>query len=173
MHKILGVSLILIFLPVCVSFSAPSQLQNFFVSGENGAVLAVGPLGGIHNTNVALVSQTQNTTDRYSLTKAIQFENAILVQGAYAAGMNGVFGVGQVANALGGQLQTVGAGLGVQNQILDALFTQDAVKAGGIGAALGIQGFIGVQVQIMVSPKGANTNVQYLGIGQSDSATGK
>lgn len=172
MYKILGVSLIFIFLPVCASFSAPSQLQNFLVSSENSALLAGGPLGGIQNTNLALVSQNQNTSDRYSLTKALQFENAILIQGAYAAGMDGAFGVGQVANALGGQLQTIGSGIGVQNQIFDALFTQEAVKSGGIGAALGIQALIGVQVQVIVSPKGANTNVQYLGIGQTDSAAG-
>jgi hypothetical protein len=172
MYKILGVTLILIFLPVCVSFGDPSQGQGFLFDADNGVVLAGGQLGSAHNTNLAIVSQNQSISDPYHLTKAIQFEKGMLIQGAFAIGMDGLFGVGQAGNAIGGQLQALDGGLGVQDQFLNAQFGQEVLKMGGIGAALGIQGFIGVQGQIIISPHGANTNVQYLGLGIADGIGG-
>lgn len=172
MYKLLSVSLVLIFLPVCVSFGAPIQVQGYLLDAENGVILAGGPLGLAHNTNLATISQNQSSTDPYHLTTAIQFEKGMLVQGAFAAGMDGLFGVGQAANVLGGQLQALDGGLGIQDQLLQANFDQEVLRNGGIGAALGIQGFIGVQGQVIISPHGASTNVQYLGLNLVDSATG-
>lgn len=172
MRKGLGVSLILIFLPVCASFGALGQAQGFLLGADNGVLLSGGPIGAAQNTNVAVVGQNQRSTDPYHFTTALQFEGGVLIQGAYAIGMDGLFGVGQGACVAGGQLQPVTSGTGIQNQYLDADFAQGVVRDGGIGAALGIQGFVGVQVQLIISPHGANTNVQYLGLGQVDQVGG-
>jgi len=172
MRKGLGVFLILIFLPVCASFGALGQAQGFLLGAENGVLLSGGPIGAAQNTNLAVVGHSQQSTDPYHFVTALQCEGGVLVQGAYAVGMDGLFGVGQTANALGGQLQVVGGGPGIQDQVLDAGFAQGVVRDGGIGAALGIQGFVGVQIQLIISPHGVNTNVQYLGLGQVDQAGG-
>ena len=82
-----------------------------------------------------------------------------------------MLGVAQTANVLDGQLQAAGAGadLGVQDQVLNGTFGQDLVNVGGIGAAIGIQGYVGLDVQLIISPYGASANVQYLGLAQADS----
>jgi len=172
MRKGLGVFLILIFLPVCASLGALGQEQGFLLGADNGVLLSGGPIGAAQNTNSAVVGQNQQSTDPYHFLTALQFESGVLIQGAYAIGMDGLFGVGQGACVSGGQLQVPGAGPGVQDQCLDADFAQAVAKNGGIGAALGIQGFVGVQVQLILSPHGANTNVQYLGLGQVDQVGG-
>lgn len=172
MRKGLGVFLILIFLPVCASFGALGQAQGFLLGAENGVLLSGGPIGSAQNTNLAVIGNSQMSTDPYHFVTALQCEGGVLVQGACAIGMDGMFGVGQAAWVTGGQLQATAGGTGIQDQILDANFAQGVVRDGGIGAALGIQGFIGVQVQVVVSPQGANTNVQYLGLGQVDQVGG-
>jgi hypothetical protein len=172
MRKGLGVFLILIFLPVCATFGAVGQAEGFLLGAENGVLLTGGPIGTAQNTNVAVVGHNQHATDPYSFVTALQSEGGVLIQGACAIGMDGLFGVGQAANVLGGQLQVVGGGPGTQDQSLDSTFGQDAVRSGGIGAALGMQGFVGLQVQLIVSPHGVNRNVQYLGLGQVDKVGG-
>jgi len=173
MRRGLGVFLILIFLPVCASFGAIGQAQGFLLGAQNGVLLVGGAAGSAQSTNVAVVGHNQKATDPYCFVTALESENGMLVQGAYAGGLTGGFGVGQTANVLGGQLQVVGGGgLGIQDQFLKANVAQDVATSGGIGAALGIQAFAGLQVQLIISPYGASTNVQYLGLGQVDKVGG-
>jgi hypothetical protein len=174
MRKGLFVFLILIFLPVYATFGSLGQAQGYLFDAQNAAALAGGPIGAAQNTNVALVGQNQRSTSPYSFVTALQSENAMLIQGAYAVGMDGIFGVAQRANVLGGQTQVPGVGsdLGIQDQSLAGAFTQDFARAGGIGAAVGIQGFTGLDVQLIISPHGASANVQYLGLAQADSIGG-
>jgi hypothetical protein len=173
MRKVLVACLILAFLPACFSFGAVGQTQAYLLGAENTALLVAGSPGAAQNMNVGVVAQNQRSNNPYSFVTALQTQNGMLVQGAYAVGMNGLFGVGQVANVLGGQLQTVGAGgLGIQDQILIASLGQELVRAGGIGAAVGIQDFVGLDVQMIISPYGASTNVNYAGIGVFGSVGG-
>lgn len=174
MRKGVVVFLILIFLPVCASFGSLGQAQSYLFDAQNGAALVGGPAGGAQNTNIALVGQNQRSTNPYSFVTALQSQNAMLVQGAYTVGMDGLFGVAQGANVVGGQTQVPGVGgsLGIQNQFLEGAFAQDLIKNGGIGSAMGIQGLVDLQVQLIVSPHGASTNVQYLGLAQADSVGG-
>jgi hypothetical protein len=173
MRKVLSIFVLLILLPVCTSFGAVGDAQGFLIDAQNSAILLTGP-GVAQNTNLAVVGQSQGSSNPYQGLTALQSETGVLVQGAYIGSMGGAFGVGQAANVLAGQLQTVG-GLGgplIQDQFLNGSFAQDVARAGGIGAALGVQGFIGVQVQLIVTPEGVSKNVQYLGLGQVDSITG-
>jgi len=171
MRKVLGVYLILLLLPVCASFGTTGLVQGFLFDAENGVVLTGGSLGAAQNTNLATVNQNQSSNNPYHFQTALQSEDGLLVQNASAVGMNGSFGVAQDGNALGGQVLATGSNP-VLDQLLLANFGQDAARLGGIGAALGIQGFIGIQVQIAISPYGADTNVQYLGVGQVISNAG-
>lgn len=172
MYKILSVSLILIFLPVCASFGSPNQLQGFQLDGQNGLTLVGGPLGAIQNTNLGVVNQTQAVNNPYQNVTALQTENGSMMQGAYAAGLDGVFGAAQVGNIFGAQEQATNGNLSLQDQVLNAGFAQDVAKLGGIGAVLGLQAAGVIQAQIIVTPKGATTNAQYLALGMTDSATG-
>jgi hypothetical protein len=174
MRKGLGVFLIVIFLPVCASFGAVGQAQGYLLGAENGVLLVGGPTGAAQNMNAGVVAQNQRSNNPYSFVTALQTENGVLVQGAYAVGMNGLFGVGQTANVLGTQLQTVGGNptLGIQSQCLEPTLGQYLVRDGGIGAAVGIQDFVGLDVQMVISPYGASTNVVYAGIGVFGSIAG-
>lgn len=174
MRKVIGVCLILAFLPVCASFGAIGQAQGYLLGGENGVALAGGPTGAAQNMNIGLVAQNQRSNNPYSCVTALQSENGMLIQGAYAVGMNGLFGVGQTANVLGAQLQAVGdnPSLGLQSQLLQPTLGQYLLRDGGIGAAVGIQEFVGLDVQLIISPYGASTNVAYAGVGTFGSVGG-
>ena len=173
MRKVLVAFLMLAFLPVCLSFGAVGQTQAYLLGAENAAMLVGGAPGAAQNMNAGVVAQSQRSNNPYSFVTALQTQNGMLVQGAYAVGMNGVLGVGQAANVLGGQSQIVGAGgLGIQDQILTANLGQEFVRAGGIGVAVGIQDFVGLDVQMIISPYGASTNVNYAGVGVFGSVGG-
>jgi hypothetical protein len=173
MRKLLSLSLIFILLPLCTSFGAVGQTQGYLLGGDNGVALLGGPPGAAQNVNVGVVAQNQQSNNPYSFVTALQTQNGTLVQSASAVGMNGLFGVGQVGDVLGGQLQTVdGPGLGLQDQFLTGNFAQDVVRMGGTGAAVGIQDFTGLQVQMVISPYGASANAQYLGVGLADAVGG-
>lgn len=170
MRKGLAISLIVILVPAYASLGDDvGQVQGYLIDAVNGVLLA--GAGAAQNVNVAHVNQSQQSNNPYSLVTAIQTENGTLVQNASAVGLDGALGVTQTANVLDGQLQAAGAGadLGVQDQVLNGTFGQDMVSVGGIGAAIGIQGFVGLDAQIIISPYGASANVQYLGLAQADS----
>jgi hypothetical protein len=170
MRKGLAISLIVFFVPAYVSLGDDvGQVQGYLIDADNGVLLA--GAGAAQNVNVAHVNQNQQSNNPYSLVTALQTESGTLVQSASAVGLDGVLGVAQTANVLDGQLQAAGAGtdLGVQDQVLNSAFGQDLVSVGGIGAAIGIQGFVGLDVQLIISPYGASANVQYLGLAQADS----
>lgn len=172
MHKKFAVYLLLFFLPVSTCFADFIQYQDYGIGGFNGVILAAGPVGAAQNTNVALVGQNQQSNNPYSTVKGMQSQNAMLVQGAYAVGLDGAFGVGQTANVLGGQLQAADGGNTMQDQFLNAAFAQDVARNGGIGAAVGIQSFVGLDAQLMVSLHGASANVNCLGLSQVDTVGG-
>jgi len=171
MRKVLGVYLILLLLPVCASFGTTGLVQGFLIDAVNSVVLNGGSLGAAQNTNLATVNQNQSSNNPYHYQTALQTENGLLVQNASVVGMNGSFGVAQDGSALGGQSLVTGSNP-VLDQLLLANFGQDAAKLGGIGSALGIQGLIVIQAQIAVSPYGADSSAQYLGVGQSISNAG-
>lgn len=173
MRKLLSVSLIFILLPVCTSFGVVGQTQGYLLGGDNGVVLLGGPTGAAQNVNVGVVAQNQRSNNPYSFVTALQTQHGMLVQSASAVGTDGLFGVGQAGNVLAGQLQAVdGPGLGLQDQFLTGSFAQDVVRMGGIGAAVGIQDFTGLQVQLVISPHGASANAQYLSVGLADAVGG-
>jgi len=171
MHRKFVLYLVLFFLPVSTCFAQLIQSQGYGIGGDNGVVLAGGS-GAAQNTNVAVVGQNQQSNNPYSPVKLMQSENAMLVQSANAVGLDGAFGVGQVANVLGGQLQAASGRQTMQDQFLNGNFDQAVAGNGGIGAAVGIQSFVGLDAQLIVSLYGASANVNCLGLSQVDTVGG-
>lgn len=163
---------------VCVlssgAFAVVGQAQNFHLGAGNAATLTGEGTGAVASTNLATVINTQDATNASGHIRLLQLEAGSLVQGASAAGMSGIFSVGQGGEAVGAQLQIVPTyfDLGTQVQNLDAVLGQDVLKIGGLGSALGIQSFIGCQVQFIITPFGMSANVQYVGVVQGDAIGG-
>ncbi len=77
--------------------------------------------------------------------------------------MGGMLVVEQNGEAVGAQLQQHAGGpasLGAQNQLTNIGLAQDVTKLGGLGLAVGLQSFVGAQVQITATPYGINVNIQ-------------
>lgn len=167
MRNILAISVILVLLGVSASRGAVGQAQDFLLDATNSAV-HVGSAGVTQNANFAVVGQDQKSTDIYNRVTALQSQDGMLIQGALAGSEGGgAVGIGQTANVVGGQLQDVPDGsLGVQDQALNGNFGQETVNGSGMGAALGIQACIGIQAQLVFSPRGVSSNAQWLAVGE-------
>jgi hypothetical protein len=166
MRNILAVSLILILLGLSVSRADVGQVQGFSFDAMNSAV-QTGSAGVTQDMNFAVLGQAQKATDIRTRVTALQSQDAIFGQGAMAGSdAGGAVGVAQTANLVGGQSQDVaGTGPGMQDQALNGNFNQETLNANGIGAALGFQACLGIQVQLVFSPRGASSNGQWLAVG--------
>jgi len=162
MYKVFAVSSALIMLTASISAGAAAALQTFDLAGVNGAGV-VGAPGVATSTNVETVKQLQQTTDDWGLTRMVQGQVGGLAQLAGAGGMDGLFIVEQAGQGVGAQAQTHLGGvadLGLQTQMANVGLQDQVTKLGGLGAALGMQTFVGVQVQIVATPYGVNINAQ-------------
>jgi len=170
MYKGLIVGGFLLMVTASVSLGAAANEQEYLLGAVNGAGLANSP-GGSSNANVTTVGQTQLSSDDWGQTTMFQAQIGALGQAAGAAGMGGVFMVTQEGQALGVQDQLhVGgpASLGLQTQLADVGLNQDITKLGGIGVALGLQTFVGMQVQLVATPYGFNINLQRVAVSIAD-----
>jgi len=169
MHKFSAVSMVLVFLLSSWSFADVGQIQTFIIGGDNSLGLIEGA-GAAANANLMTVELNQLTTDDGSGVTALQFQVGAVIQGANAAGGYGLLGAVQDGQAVGAQVQTIPPG--EQLQYLNAELPQLVFKIGGIGAALGVQSFTGVQVQHILTPFGISANVQYMGVAAIDGIGG-
>ncbi len=161
MTKTLCMCIGLIGLTAFACSGAVSDLQQYQIDGTNYAGIAGGP-GGATSTNVDVVKQLSQTSDNYGLTRTVQAQVGALAQIAAVGGMDGLFAVEQEGHAQGiqGQVQSGPKSLGWQQQMANVGLAEEVTKLGGLGAALGLQTFVGVQVQIIATPYGVNINVQ-------------
>jgi len=173
MHKGFTVSIVLVFLLSSGAFAGIFQGQGFGINADNGLLLNGAGSTAASSINVVPVVNTQQASDPAG-NRAVQTGVGSLVQSASAGGMAGQYSVGQGADAYGGQLQFIPTyySLGMQVQDLDAALGQEVLKVGGVGAALGLQCFIGCQLQFIITPFGMSANVQYAGVAQGDAAVG-
>jgi len=173
MHKLLAVSIVFVLVLSSGAFAAILQGQSFGINTGNNLLLNGAGNSAAYSVNILPVVNTQEASGP-GRTRALQTQVGSLVQSASAAGEAGQYIVGQNGDAFGGQLQYVPGyyNLGTQVQDLDADLTQNVLKAGGIGAALGIQSFIGCQMQFVVTPFGMSANVQYAGVANANAVAG-
>lgn len=170
MKNTIRISLTLVGLLACICTGAAFDLQEYQIGGYNGAGIAGGP-GGATSTNLEVVKQLSTTSDNYGLTRMVQAQVGALAQLAAVGGMDGLFAVDQTGQAQGaqGQLHTGGPiNLGVQNQLTNVGLENAVTKLGGLGAAIGAQTFVGVQVQITATPYGVNINAQPVNVAVFD-----
>ena len=147
------------------------QVQGF----EIGALNLVGRCGGrgsAEGGNIAIVNHSQEVFK--PLRGSVwQEEKGILVQCGSASGTGGVSGVAQQANVQGLQGQLTGPfGTTAQGQCLDVSLGQVAIKAGGVGGAVGAQGFVGSQTQTIATPRMITTESQFVGVAQYSNVSG-
>lgn len=170
MKNTVRISLALVGLLACICTGAAFDLQKYQIDGYNGAGIAGGP-GGATSTNLDVVKQLSTTSDNYGLTRMVQAQVGALAQLAAVGGMDGLFAVDQKGQAQGIQAQLHTGGplnLGVQNQWTNVGLENAVTKLGGLGAAIGAQTFVGVQVQITATPYGVNINAQPVNVAVFD-----
>lgn len=148
------------------------QLQGYSIGAVN-LVGRTGWLGSAEGGNSIMVSHGQEIYKPSSNSHAIQEETGILIQSAITEGIGGSSGVAQsgTVQSLQGQL-AISRGPQVQGQGLNVDLNQIAVKTGGIGAAVGAQGFVGSQIQIIATPRMTSAESQFVGATQYSALSG-
>lgn len=164
MYKLFTISIVPLLLLSSMAFADTGQVQTFNIGLDNVVGLLEGS-GVAVNTNVATVVNEQIASDIGSGTTAVQVSTGAFVQGASTTGAYGLFVVEQDGQASGWQINPGG-------QWLQTNFLQQVFKSGGIGLALGIQSFVGSQVQHIMTPFGVLTNVDYIGVARLDGIGG-
>ena len=153
------------------AFAGIGQVQGF----EIGALNLVGRCGGrgeAEGGNIAIVNHSQEVYKPLR-SSVWQEEKGILVQCGSASGTGGVSGVAQHATVQGLQGQLTGPfGSTVQGQCLNVGLGQVAIKAGGVGGAVGAQGFVGSQTQVIATPRMTTTESQFVGVAQYSNVSG-
>ena len=153
-------------------FAAIGQAEGFSISALN-MVQRVGGAGWAESGNMVMVGHSQKV--HAAGTAAIQKETGILTQGARAVGICGATKIQQNASVDGLQSQLVVPGkhgFQAQGQSLTVGLDNVVRKTGGIGGAVGAQGFVGAQNQVMITPNGTSANSQFVGAAQFASVSG-
>ena len=150
--------------------------QGFGIDALN-VVKRAGCVGSAEGSNIVMVGHAQEAYDTATGTAAFQEETAILTQSGSAAGLGGKTAVVQKASAEGAQKQKVGIGhFGIgkraEGQALSVDLDMLTKNAGGIGGAVGAQGFVGAQSQIEITPNGMSAASQYVGAAQFSAVSG-
>ena len=148
------------------AFAAIGQAEGFSIGALN-VVQRVGGAGWAEGGNLVMVGHSQKV--RVAGIMAKQKETGILIQGARAVGMCGATKIKQNASVDGLQSQLVVPGkhgFQAQGQCLTVGLDNVVRKTGGVGGAVGAQGFVGGQKQILVTPGGTGVNSQVVGAAQ-------
>jgi len=148
------------------AFADIGQAEGFSIGALN-MVQRVGGAGWAEGGNLVMVGQNQKV--HAAGTTAIQKETGILFQGAKAVGICGATKVQQNASADGLQSQLVVTGrhgFQAQGQSLAVGLDNVVRQTGGVGGAVGAQGFVGGQNQVLVTPGGTSANSQVVGAAQ-------
>ena len=167
MLRSFSLSVVVILLLSSGVFAAIGQAEGFSINALN-VVQRVGGAGWAESGNMVMVDHGQAAYTKG--TAAVQKEAGILLQGARVVGLGGATKILQSASVDAGQQQSIVAGrrhgLLEQGQSLTVGLDNVVRKTGGIGTAVGAQGFIGGQAQIIVTPNGTAENYQVVGAAQ-------
>ena len=148
-------------------FAAIGQAEGFSINAMN-VVQRVGGAGWAEGGNMVMVDHGQSAYTKR--TAAVQRETGLLLQGARVVGLGGATSVLQSASVDAGQQQDIVAGrrygLLEQGQSLTVGLDNVVRKSGGIGTAVGAQGFIGGQQQTIITPNGRAESYQTVGAAQ-------
>jgi len=167
MLRSFSLSVVVILLLSSGVFACIGQAEGFSINALN-VVQRVGGAGWAESGNLVMVDHGQRSYAKG--TVAVQREAGILLQGARVAGLGGATKILQNATVDAGQEQSIVAGRKYgsleQGQSLTVGLDNVIRKTGGIGTAVGAQGFIGGQRQVMITPNGKAENYQVVGAAQ-------
>jgi hypothetical protein len=167
MLRSISLSVVVILLLSSGVFACIGQAEGFSISATN-MVQTVGGIGLASSGNIVFAGNGQTVLS--AGTSAIQREAGLLTQTATVAGIGGETSVLQNASISGlqGQIAQSGVpGIKAQGQTLTVGLDNDILLVGGIGGAVGSQGFVGGQGQVIVTPNGIFENYQVVGVTQS------
>ena len=172
MSKKFLLSMVVVLLLSSGTLAGIGQLQGYSIGAVN-LVERTGGLGSAEGGNSMMVSHGQEIYKPCSNSHAVQEETGILTQSAITEGIGGLTGVAQSGSAqsLQGQL-AISRGPQAQGQALKLGLEQIAVKTGGIGTAVGAQGFVGGQTQIIATPRMTSAESQFVGATQYSAVAG-
>lgn len=174
MLKVFSISVIIILL---LSFSALaniSQSEGYSIDAFNG----VGRVGGASSAeggNMAMIGHSQEAHVPYRGGVALQDETGILTQSASAVGIGGATFVSKDASVEGLQDQLIAGYRGSllkEGQLLKLNLGQEVHKFRGMGGAVGAQGFVGGQNQIIATPGMFSAESQFVGAVQYAAVSG-
>ncbi len=170
MLRRVALSVVIILLLSSGALAFIGQVESFSIEANN-LVGRAGRHGSAEGGNLLAAYHEQMGYDACRGTIAIQKEGGVLGQYASAVGRGGRSGVGQEASVFGlqGQLATNPQ---KQGQVLGVRLGQEVHKSGGIGGAVGVQGFVGGQSQRISSPTGTSTESQFVGVAQYSAVSG-
>jgi hypothetical protein len=166
MLRSFSLSVVVILLLSSGVFAAIGQAEGFSINALN-IVQRVGGAGWAESGNIVMVDHGQGAYTKG--TAAVQRESGILLQGARAFGFGGATKILQNASVDAGQEQIIAGrrpGIQAQGQSLTVGLDNVILKKGGIGGAVGAQGFIGGQQQVIITPNGKAENYQVVGAAQ-------
>ena len=166
----LSVAVVLLLCPG--AFGVIGQAEGFSIGALN-VVQRVGGAGWAEGGNLVMVGHSQKL--HAAGISAVQKEAGILIQGAKAVGVCGTTKILQDASVDGLQSQLVvpgNRGFQAQGQSLTVGLDNLVRKTGGIGGAVGAQGFVGGQKQVLVTPGVTGVNYQAVGAVQFASVSG-
>lgn len=172
MPKKFLISVLVILLLSSGAFAGIGQVQGFSIGAVN-MVKRVGGPGSAESLNIAIVGHKQKAGSFCCGSVAMQKEVGILGQYASVDGRGGKSFVlqGATVQGLQGQL-VVGRGPKAQGQSLNMSLGQLTVKNGGVGGAIGVQGFVGYQTQRIDTPRTKSTQSQFVGAVQYSNISG-
>ena len=153
-------------------FAAIGQAEGFSINAFN-MVQRVGGAGWAESGNIVMFGHGQTAYTKGAA--AMQREAGILIQGARVVGIGGETTVLQNASVSSLQGQIVSSqvpGAQALGQSLTIGLDNGVLKAGGIGGAVGAQGFVGAQSQFMATPNGTVANYQVVGAAQLATVSG-
>jgi hypothetical protein len=164
------ISVVIVLLLCSGAFALIGQAEGFSIGAVN-VVERSGGHGSAEGGNMLTVNQQQMVGNPCRGTVAIQQEGGVLGQCAIADGSRGTTGVVQEAEVCGLQGQHASKPQ-MQGQLLGVTLEQSAYKDGGVGSAVGGQGFVGGQSQIISSPHGTSAESQFVGAVQYTAVSG-
>lgn len=170
MYKGFALTIALLLLLPSATHADIDQAQIFNIDSSSTGILSGTSTGSVVSFNATPVTTFQMVTDGNGGTKYMQVSNSTLVQAAVTAGLYGDYGFSQNAVVTGNQTQSSLPGylsLGIQNQNIGAVFSQNTIANGAFGSTIAIQNFIGTGGQIITSPYGVSANFIAVGVDSS------
>lgn len=171
--KYVVLSGIVVLLAASGAWAVVGQAQGFSIGAINSMPWG-GGVGSVESSHSVMIGQEQKGATSHGGTLALQKETGVLTQTASASGMRPSLTLqNATTHGLQGQIATSSSQPGqAQGQLMGVGLTTKIAMPHGSGAATSMQGFVGGQTQVLLSPAGMSTESQVLGATQYTAVVG-